>query len=132
MSLSNYNRNRPFLVVTRHISPSAGAKTETKNWAKVGRMVVNENVIIADKVSKRHMAEATVIVDLFNKKLVKNRINDSNDDEVVNHYLNAYNEQISSGINMWIKKKLASTPNAGEELIAGLEGELESISKENE
>ena len=123
MALSKYNRDRPFLVITRHSMPSANEKTETKNWLKEGKWRVDEMVMIVDRVTNKHMSEATVIIDILKRQLIKNRFAEDTPDDVIKHYLTNYKEHITDGIHSWMKRK-TKTDEEAQVLIHNLEDEI--------
>ena len=50
MGFSRYDKDRPFLVVTRLATPPKGARTENKEWYKETGWQVQEEISIVDKV----------------------------------------------------------------------------------
>jgi hypothetical protein len=101
-----YNRYRPFLVVSMTGVPQRGAKTSEKGWSeKANAWNVLESPVIVDRVSNKMMTEASVIIDILNTKVVKNRY--GNDEEVVKYYLGKYSAEISESIRIWSKQMSA-------------------------
>lgn len=127
MAFSKYNKDRPFLIITRHAKPSAGERTETKDWLETGKWQVEENVIIVDRVTDKHLQSATVIIDILKRSIVKNRFTENEQSEVINHYLKEYSNHVVDGIGIWMKQKNSNIDNA-KNLIDDLEDE---IGKEN-
>lgn len=123
MALSKYHRDRPFLIITRHASPSDGEKTESKDWLKESRWKVEEMVSIVDRVTNKHLSEATIIVDILKRSLVKNRFTEEEPSEVLSHYLKTYKNHISEGISIWMRNKTTNLGDA-EIFIHDLEDEI--------
>lgn len=106
MAFSKYNKDRPFLLITRLRNPSDGERTNSKNWSETGKWKVQEYVEMVDRVSNRHMRDVTVIIDVLQRKLIKSSIQDGTSTEViVRNYLNQYNQQVVDGLSAWIEKK---------------------------
>lgn len=101
MTFSKYNKDRPFLVITQHITPAKGENTSVKNWGKTGKKNLQEMVMIVDNVKDKHLTEATVIIDVLQRKVVKSRFDEDNE-EVLSHYLKQYKSQIAEGIQIWM------------------------------
>jgi hypothetical protein len=110
----DYNRHRPFLVVTPigTVDPvrRAAGVTRHKGWAQVAHnWDVDERAEIVLRVSNRHMSEASVIIDIVNSKAVKNRYNVTDrdgkvagdDDTVMAHYMGRYAEDITRALKNW-------------------------------
>ena len=126
MAFSRYNRGRPFLVVTRLMNPAEGERTETKNWKATAKWKIDESILIVDRVNDKHMEQATVIIDILQRKSIKHRF-DATDDEVVTAYLTTYKQEISDGIATWLRSKTNNDKEATEILIADLEDELAAL-----
>lgn len=129
MAFSRYNKDRPFLLITRHASPPAGVKTEQKNWHKESGWQIQESISIVDKVEDKHLLECTVILDIFKRSLVKNRFEEQGEEEVIKHYLKEYNGEIAEGIELWTRGHTEEREDA-EALIKDIEDELHQIEVE--
>lgn len=128
MAFSKYNRNRPFLLITHHASPANGQKTESANWKNDGKWDINEEISIVDRVNDRHITSCSVIVDILNRKLVKNRFSESHsEEEVVKHYLTRYNKEVVEGIEIWTKNRIGGDKEKAKQLIENIEEELNNI-----
>lgn len=100
-----YLRGRPFLVVKTIRRPSDLARTERKGWQEqIGAETLSERPLVVDRVSDRHLREATVIIDLMHVKLVKNRF-DAPEDEIVNHFLERFKDEVSQGMTLWLRNR---------------------------
>lgn len=100
-----YLRNRPFLVVTNVARPSKDAKTSVKGWNNTQTNVnVFERVSVVDSVSGRLLQEATIIIDILNNKVVKNRYATSSDEEkVLQHFISKYGKEVTQGLEIWAR-----------------------------
>lgn len=58
----------------------------------------NELVVIAKKVKSKDLTEASIILDIANKKVIKNRFNENSFDELWQYYLTHYSQYI----NQWV------------------------------
>lgn len=63
-----------------------------------------ERVEFHDEVSTKRIEEAAVILDVFNKKLIKNRF-ETSDENVFDHYISKYSQQVTQAMENFIKKK---------------------------
>ena len=127
MAFSRYDKDRPFLLVTRLATPPKGSRTEKKEWYKETGWQVQEQISIVDKVEDKHLSTCTVILDILRRRLVKNRFADeATDDEVIKHYLQVYKNEIAEGIQLWMRGHTEEAIES-EKLIQDIEDELHSI-----
>lgn len=103
MSLVTYNR--PFLVVTVLYSAKPFVRTNRKAWNdNPNNWRSTELPLVVDKLTKRHIAEASVIIDLTDNTVVKNRFPDVANEDVVKHYTNKYADSIAQAVSLWTEK----------------------------
>jgi hypothetical protein len=95
-----YLRNRPFLVISTIARPAKGIRTYKQGWADTSsNWATFEQPQIVDRVSNKHLTEASVIIDILNRAVVKNRHSDGNDDKLaVEHFLTKYTELVTEGL----------------------------------
>jgi hypothetical protein len=107
-------RNRPFLVINTIQRPAAGMNTSKKGWGDTqGAWTIFEIPAVIDRVSNKHMREATVIIDVMATNCVKNRFDTVTEDEVVAHYLTKYKPQVAEAMDLWLSKmskRIAADP----------------------
>lgn len=104
-SQSPYNRGRPFLVINPIRRPAPGTVTHLKGWGDADEnWSVFEQRSVVDNVTPKLMTEAAVIIDVLNKRAVKNRYENA-DDDVVQHYLNKYKEEVVQAMNTWLTRE---------------------------
>lgn len=129
-------RNRPFLVINTIQRPAAGVNTSKKGWGDTqGAWTIFEVPAVIDRVSNKHMREATVIIDVMATNCVKNRFDTVTEDEVVAHYLTKYKPQVAEAMDLWLSKmskRIAADPTLNpSDLVASLrksgEGTAESV-----
>ena len=101
MALSQYNKGRPFLIITQHLTPMKGENTSLKGWGKTGKKNLQEIVTISETIKNSHMVQATVIIDIVKRKVVKSRYPDTHE-EVISHYLEQYKKHVAEGIQVWM------------------------------
>lgn len=127
MAFSKYDKDRPFLLVTRLATPPKGARTENKEWYKESGWQVQEQISIVDKVEAKHLTSCTIILDILKRRLVKNRFQDeATTDEIIKHYLKVYKNEIAEGIQLWMGGHTEEAKEA-ETLIQDIEDELHKI-----
>ena len=105
-----YLRHRPFLVITQTGRAARHVKTEKPGWAKDGaNWDVTERPIVVDRVSDKMLTEASIIIDLLNTSLVKNRFESSGQPEkVLEYYLGKYSNEVTQGMQMWTSQMLGT------------------------
>jgi len=97
-----YLSHRPFLIIDLIHKPSASARTHIKGWMdRPNAVESHENPYLVDRVAARHLRQATVIIDLMNKKMVKNRFKDTPAQEVYDHYTRKYGGHIAQALSIW-------------------------------
>lgn len=125
MAFSKYNKDRPFLVITQHTTPAQGENTSLKDWGKTGKKNLQEMVSIVDSIKDSHIVQATVIIDILKRKVVKSRYPDA-DEEVLKHYLTQYKSQVAEGIQLWMSGQYKDKEGA-EKLMNSLTDEIDTL-----
>lgn len=89
------NKNKkPYLIIKHFSNPVPGTNTSKKGWKDEGLLEVTEHPELKLKVSRNDWMEAAVIIDIFEKKALKNRLINETDDEIVKFYCNLFKKQI--------------------------------------
>lgn len=127
MVFSKYNKGRPFLSITQHVTPAKGENTSIKNWGKKGKKILQETVSIIMTVKNKHLLEATVIIDILQRRIIKSRFEEPNE-EVVTHYLSQYKKEIAEGIQVWMNQQYSNKEEA-EEFMKKLDDEINWMDK---
>lgn len=125
MGFSRYDKDRPFLVITQHTTPAKGENTSLKNWGKTGKKVLQEMVMIVDEVKNKHLVEATIIIDILQRRMVKSRFTED-DSEVLSHYLSQYKNQVAEGIQLWMGGKYEDAEST-QEFVHDLTEEIDRL-----
>jgi hypothetical protein len=108
-----YLRNRPFLVIEIYINPASTkshdrVRTEKKGWMKDEKNISHaENPMVVDRIKDKHLIGAAVIIDLLRDVVLKNRLDDSNE-EVLAYYKQKYAGMIEQGKTSWSNKAAAN------------------------
>lgn len=114
----DYLRFRPFLVIDLYNSPADHVKTHMKGWTGLPKnWMSRENPYVVDRINTKHMKQATVIIDLMNKKLIKNRFSGTPGDEVIAHYQSRYSTQIAEAMDIWRAREGIARIEAGEQNV---------------
>jgi len=115
----DFQRNRPFLVVELYYNPGFGMKTHQKDWQKKpDSWKINEYPFIKNRLTDKTLRQASVIIDIVNKKIIKSRF-DANTtvDDIYKHYTTKYADEIQQAKNVSrlteTIKKVESNPYAG-------------------
>lgn len=125
MGFSRYDKDRPFLVITQHTTPAKGENTSLKDWGKTGKKILQEMVMIVDEVKNKHLVEATIIIDILQRRMVKSRFTED-DSEVLSHYLSQYKKQVAEGIQIWMGGKYADEESM-QEFVHDLTDEIDRL-----
>lgn len=98
------NDHRPFLVVDIYSVPAKEAKTHKKGWGEaMTSWNTNEHPYLVDRITPKHLRQASIIIDINNETMVKNRFDDGTDginDDVMAHYTTKYAEYIQQAKKM--------------------------------
>ncbi len=99
--MSNYLRNRPFMLISYAKVPAAGQNSQIKNFGKLGEWDAIENMKIVDRVSTRQLFETDIVIDILEQKVLKNRMGGS-EQTVYEAYIDRYNEDVKGALSGWI------------------------------
>jgi hypothetical protein len=90
-----------FLVINHITRVAKGVASHKKSAANnPDNYEVHENMILADRVSKANQISASVIIDLLNGKVLKNRFSvDST--QVFKEYVDKYQTEIGDALRRW-------------------------------
>lgn len=125
-------RNRPFLIVNTITRPAKGVQTNRKGWANDrNNWALFEIPSIVDRVSARHMREATIIIDVMSGDCVKNRFSEVADSEVAEHYLGKYRTEVAEAMDVWLTRmtrRIAADPTLNPtETVAALRAQAQKL-----
>ena len=90
-----YHRRRPFLIVNSVLRARSDGPKKT---------IRQEQAVVVDRVTNKHLQEAEVIVDLLNDSFVKNRFRDHPATDVLEHYKSKFSDEISYGMQVWARQ----------------------------
>lgn len=108
----NYFHGRPFLVIDLHFLPKPNVKTHQKEWAKTAaNWDTNETPRIVTRLNFNTIRSASVIVDIANKKLIKNRFSSSEDDVIYKTYTEKYYPQVKQAMESYENDNPSSKNN---------------------
>lgn len=102
--MDRYLRKRPFLVITLVYTPAAGTNSAMKDFASKGNWDLSEHITIEDAIYDKHLRSATVIIDIFKRNVIKNRLENKTENDVLNYYLTKYNKEVTEAISIWMRK----------------------------
>lgn len=107
---NDYLRNRPFFVIKVINRPARGVRTEVKGWGDITEnWAVFEDTSVVDRVSRKLVQEASIIIDIMNKTCVVNNVYpDTSKDTVVQYYTNKYQSQIDEALDIWKTRRAAA------------------------
>lgn len=95
--------NRPYMVITHRQKPAKGVHTNTKVTDEATRWEVTENMVILDRPpSSSKSASASLVMDLLEGKVLKNRFaGEVSDTEIFTRYFEQYREDITEALKEW-------------------------------
>lgn len=95
---------RPYLVITLVHRPREGVDTSKKGWAENPRNITAfERPVVTDRLTRKIETEASFIIDIMQQRVVKSRL-EKPEHEVVNYFLDKYDDLIKRGLNAWSRK----------------------------
>lgn len=90
-----YLRDRPFLIVDIYQVPNPRVRTNRKGWLNDPTNVTDkEHPTVVTRITDHHLRQASVIIDLLNDRVIKNRLVFDNV-VVLSQYKNKYADLIS-------------------------------------
>ena len=100
-----YLRNRPFLVISLIRRPAKDVNTSKKGWMDVtGNFDTFEQPVLVDRINATHLRNANVIIDVMNAKCIKSSFTNTPPEEVVNHFLEKYRDQVTQAMDVWLSQ----------------------------
>lgn len=106
--MSNYLRNRPFMIISYSYVLAAGQKSNTKNFGNEAQWEPIENMVISDRVSNKQMQAAELIIDLFENKVVKCRDASLDHDKLINTFVGRHQDEVKAALLQWVKNDPAN------------------------
>jgi len=114
-----------YLVIKHTQVPAKGEKTHMKDWKKTGKWNVYEDVRVTDNLKNKIVSEASIIINVTQSKVEKNRfVNEKNGDDksIYLSYVQKYQESI-------VKFYVQFRPQILDELLAQKEKEKEKLNQ---
>jgi hypothetical protein len=104
--MSNYLRNRPFMVISYTYVLAGGQDSRAKNFGENAEWEPIENMVIVDRVSTKQMASAEMVIDLFENKVLKARGIDvaAEQEKLLNMFVSRYFDDVKAALTTWIQK----------------------------
>ena len=95
-------RSRPHMIIKHLSRPAAHARTEIKGWKELDEsyLKLEEIVSFSTKVHYKDIVESTIVIDILNKKVVKNRYG-LDDFKIMEHYSSKYEKDMVKALNLW-------------------------------
>ena len=102
--MSNYLRNRPFMIFNYRYTLVDGQKSNTPGFGANANWDPVENMTIVDRVSNRQMNDAELILDLFENKVVKCRDSAIDHGKIFDVMVARYKSDIRAALDTWLRK----------------------------
>jgi uncharacterized protein with ATP-grasp and redox domains len=95
--------NRPFLVITHIQTPEKGQRTNLHGWTKDAEWATHESMKIVDRLNTKTLTTASIILDILDEKVVKNRYDSISNTEIFDEYIKKYLEDVQEGMIAWVR-----------------------------
>lgn len=102
--MSNYLRNRPFMVITYSYVLANGQKTNVPGFGKTAQWEPIENMVIVDRVSSNQLARAELVLDLLENKVVKCRDGEIDHKTVFDRFVARHFDDVKGALATWVAK----------------------------
>lgn len=90
--------NKAYIVIQHAFVPAPGEKTQIKNWGEVGKQQMVEEVLFVTRIKKRWHTRATTILNVSERKIVKNNAENQEYNSIVQHVMIKYPEKYNEFI----------------------------------
>lgn len=97
---------KAFIVLQHAFVPAPGEKTQIKNWGQVGKQQMIEEIYFVTRVKKRWYSTATTILNVTDRKIMKNNAETQNYNEIIQHVMIKYPEKYNEFIKVCKEKGL--------------------------
>ena len=88
-------RNRPYMVIRHRMVPSKLNPSVTETI---------EEMVISDRISNNQLDSATIIIDILNAKIIKNRDLIGSQEDLVSKYIDRYNVDVQGALSDWARQ----------------------------
>lgn len=102
--MSNYLRNRPFMVITYTYVLAEGQKTNVPSFMATAQWEPIENMVICDRVSDRQLQRAELVIDIFENKVIKSRDNTLDHDGLIRMFVSRHYNDVKAALATWVQK----------------------------
>lgn len=106
--MSNYLRNRPFMVISYTYVLAAGQKSQTKGFMETAQWEPVENMVIVDRVSSKQMQHAELVLDLLENKVVKCRDATLDHKTLFDTFVARHFDDVKGALATWVAKDPAN------------------------
>ena len=102
--MSNYLRNRPFMVITYSYVLAPGQKSHTKGFMETAQWEPVEKMVIVDRVSAKQMQHSELVLDLFENKVVKCRDETIDHKKIFDIMVSRHFDEVKAALATWIAR----------------------------
>ena len=102
--MSNYLRNRPFMLVNFTYVLKDGQDSRLLNFRELATWDPIEKMAIVDRVSSKQLVESELVLDLFENKVIKCRDASIDHDQIFSVMVKRHMDEIRSALAEWIKR----------------------------
>lgn len=89
---------KAYLVLTHTFAPAPGADTSMKNFGEEGQWQMQESIFFVTRIRKGWWQTATTIVNLTDSKVIKNKAETTDYQQIVQHVMIKYPAQYNQFI----------------------------------
>lgn len=112
-----------YMMITHVMKPIKGAASHKKSVAEnPDNWETTENMIISDSVPRKKLYEASVVLDLLNAKVLKNRF-ELDDSQLFREYVDRYRTDIGEALREWALQSPENNARVREAMLLGKKDE---------
>ena len=100
--MSNYLRNRPFMIVSYTFALAGGQKSNVPGFMATAEWEPVENMAIVDRVSTKQLVSSELIIDLFENKVIKCADSELDHDKLIKVFVARHYGEIKAALAKWI------------------------------
>lgn len=102
--MSNYLRNRPFMVVSYRYALAEDQKSQNKGFMETAEWAPVENMVIVDRIKQKQLNDAELILDLLENKVIKCRDNTLDHEKLFKVFVSRHYGEVKEALALWISK----------------------------
>ena len=94
----------PYMFIVHTHNPKEGAHTNQKDWSKKNEWAVTETAEFRDNIPDDLLLKSDVIIDILNGKIVKNRLENVDNQQLIEHYMGKYQDKVVEAVRVFFQQ----------------------------